>query len=126
MSALFAADLLKDLLSSALAIVVSQPPYIVENGGTILGSVTSQRPFSNVWNVAMYNCAFAFVDGVSVCTLHAGFGKSQHAALEEMTLQVPLRNPPTPSWIHDFPVTQHYAVLPETPVIFNLKVSSPL
>ena len=54
------------------------------------------------------------------------FGKSQHAALEEMTLQVPLRNPPTPSWIHDFPVTQHYAVLPEMPVIFNLKVSSPL
>lgn len=39
-----------------------------------------------------------------------------------MTLQVPLRNPPTPSWIHDFPVTQKYAVLPETPVIFNLKV----
>ena len=37
--------------------------------------------------------------------------------------QVPLRNPPTPSWIHDFPVTQNYAVLPETPVIFNLKVS---
>ena len=37
--------------------------------------------------------------------------------------QVPLRNPPTPSWIHDFPVAQNYAVLPETPVIFNLKVS---
>ena len=40
-----------------------------------------------------------------------------------MTSQVPLRSPPTPSWIHDFPVTQNYAVLPETPVIFNLKVS---
>ena len=40
-----------------------------------------------------------------------------------MTPQVPLRSPPTPSWIHDFPVTRSYAVLPETPVIFNLKVS---
>ena len=37
-------------------------------------------------------------------------------------LQVPVRSPPTPSWIHDFPVTQNYAVLPETPVVFNLKV----
>ena len=40
-----------------------------------------------------------------------------------MAPQVPLRSPPTPSWIHDFPVTQNYAVLPETPVIFNLKVT---
>ena len=33
-----------------------------------------------------------------------------------------MRSLPTPSWIHDFPVTQNYAVLPETPVVFNLKV----
>jgi hypothetical protein len=29
---------------------------------------------------------------------------------------------PTPSWIHDFPVTPNWAVVPETPVYYNLKV----
>jgi len=28
---------------------------------------------------------------------------------------------PTPSWIHDFPVTPNWAVVPETPVYYNLK-----
>jgi len=29
---------------------------------------------------------------------------------------------PTPSWIHDFPVTPNWAVIPETPICYNLKV----
>jgi carotenoid cleavage dioxygenase-like enzyme len=29
---------------------------------------------------------------------------------------------PTPSWIHDFPVTPNWAVVPETPIYYNLKV----
>ena len=53
------------------------------------------------------------------CMLHAS--KVCRASYAE-SLQVPVRSPPTPSWIHDFPVTQNYAVLPETPVVFNLKV----
>ena len=36
--------------------------------------------------------------------------------------QVPLSRPPTPSWVHDFPVTQNYAVIPETPIFYNLLV----
>ena len=59
--------------------------------------------------------------GVQVlsCMLHR-FRACSASGSESM--QVPVRSPPTPSWIHDFPVTQNYAVLPETPVVFNLKV----
>lgn len=37
-------------------------------------------------------------------------------------VQVPIRTAPAPSWIHDFPVAQNYAIVPETPVIMNMKV----
>lgn len=35
---------------------------------------------------------------------------------------VPISHPPAPAWNHDFPVTQHYAIIPETPVSINPKV----
>ena len=38
-------------------------------------------------------------------------------------MQVPLSRPPTPSWVHDFPVTQNYAVVPETPIFYDALVS---
>ena len=53
------------------------------------------------------------------CMLHRS---RAYSAPGSESVQVPVRSPPTPSWIHDFPVTQSYAVLPETPVVFNLKV----
>lgn len=30
---------------------------------------------------------------------------------------------PAPSWIHDFPITKNYAIVPETPIYFNMLVS---
>jgi hypothetical protein len=33
--------------------------------------------------------------------------------------QVPFVSPPTPCWVHDFPVTQNWAIIPETPIFFN-------
>jgi carotenoid cleavage dioxygenase-like enzyme len=36
--------------------------------------------------------------------------------------QIPLRSGSIPSWVHDFPYTKNYMILPETPVYFDLKV----
>lgn len=40
----------------------------------------------------------------------------------ETIAQIPLRSGSIPSWVHDFPYTQNYMILPETPVYFDLKV----
>ena len=40
-----------------------------------------------------------------------------------MIAELPLRKAtfPAPSWIHDFPCTQNYMILPECPVYFDVK-----
>lgn len=43
------------------------------------------------------------------------------APREEIARVAPSHQP-TPSWIHDFPVTPNWAVIPETPICYNLKV----
>ena len=35
---------------------------------------------------------------------------------------VPLDNPLNPPWIHDLPATQNYIIVPDTPLVFTLKV----
>ena len=42
----------------------------------------------------------------------------------EEIAKIPLSQFPAPSWIHDFPITKNYAVVPETPVYFNMLVRS--
>ena len=75
------------------------------------GRLASSRPS----NVLHQPCGIRLLS----CMLHRS--RVCRASCAE-SVQVPVRSPPTPSWIHDFPVTQNYAVLPESPVVFNLKV----
>lgn len=42
--------------------------------------------------------------------------------VREVVAVLPLRNSPSPSWIHDFPCTANYAIIPETPASFNIPV----
>lgn len=44
--------------------------------------------------------------------------------VREVVAELPLSNFPAPSWIHDFPCTANYVVIPETPAFFNIPVSS--
>lgn len=62
-----------------------------------------------------------------VCWLHAGDGyKVVRQRLEghfrEEIAKIPLSQFPAPSWIHDFPITKNYAIVPEMPVYFNMLV----
>ncbi|EIE20145.1 carotenoid oxygenase [Coccomyxa subellipsoidea C-169] len=66
----------------------------------------------------------------SMINLTSGFGthytvfrQNRATNVREEIAQVPLCSPPTPSWIHDFPVTENYAIVPETPIFFNLKAA---
>ena len=47
--------------------------------------------------------------------------------VREIVAELPLRKAtfPAPSWIHDFPCTPNYMVLPECPISFDVKVRSP-
>eukprot|EP00884_Botryococcus_braunii_P018940 jgi/Botrbrau1/572/Bobra.0010s0038.1 len=36
--------------------------------------------------------------------------------------KIPARSPTSPSWVHDFPATPNYVIVPETPVTFNMGV----
>jgi len=40
----------------------------------------------------------------------------------DILAQIPLRDGTVPSWVHDFPFTENYMILPETPCYFDLKV----
>jgi carlactone synthase/all-trans-10'-apo-beta-carotenal 13,14-cleaving dioxygenase len=51
-------------------------------------------------------------------TVHRSQPGSEH---RETIAQIPLRSGSIPSWVHDFPYTQNYMILPETPVYFDLK-----
>ena len=53
--------------------------------------------------------------------MHRSQPGSEH---RETIAQIPLRSGSIPSWVHDFPYTQNYMILPETPVYFDLKVRS--
>lgn len=62
-----------------------------------------------------------------VCCLHSGDGykvvrqrPEQHS--REEIAKISLSQFPAPSWIHDFPITKNYAIVPETPVYFNMLV----
>lgn len=65
-----------------------------------------------------------------VCYMHAGDGyKVVRQRLEghfrEEIAKIPLSQFPAPSWIHDFPITENYAIVPEMPVYFNMLVCAP-
>ncbi|KAI7842354.1 hypothetical protein COHA_003994 [Chlorella ohadii] len=59
-----------------------------------------------------------------VSTVGVGFHVYRHpaAAFEQRQLiaTVPHRRPLAPAWVHDFPATQNYAVIPEMPLYFNV------
>ena len=38
--------------------------------------------------------------------------------------KIPARSPTSPSWVHDFPATLNYVIVPDTPVTVNMGVSS--
>lgn len=40
----------------------------------------------------------------------------------EEIAKIPLSQFPAPSWIHDFPITENYVIVPEMPVYFNMLV----
>ena len=40
----------------------------------------------------------------------------------EEIAKISLSQYPAPSWIHDFPITENYVIVPETPVYFNMLV----
>ena len=57
------------------------------------------------------------------------FGKSRCIArTDPETLErtciadVPMDNPSSPPWIHDLPGTENYIIVPDTPVLYDLKV----
>lgn len=50
---------------------------------------------------------------------------NSHECIWGFAAQVPIRTAPVPSWIHDFPVAQNYAIIPETPVLMNMQVRQP-
>ena len=37
---------------------------------------------------------------------------------------VPMDNPTAPSWVHDLPATENYIIVPDTPTVYDLKVSA--
>ncbi|KAK9831473.1 hypothetical protein WJX81_008489 [Elliptochloris bilobata] len=66
----------------------------------------------------------------SIINLAIGFGtdmtlyrQAAAGAPREVLARIPLSKWPTPSWIHDFPVTPNYAVIPEQPCFFNIKAA---
>lgn len=44
--------------------------------------------------------------------------REEHA--REEIAKISLSQYPAPSWIHDFPVTKNYVIVPETPIYFNM------
>lgn len=46
--------------------------------------------------------------------------REEHA--REEIAKISLSQYPAPSWIHDFPVTKNYVIVPETPIYFNMLV----
>ncbi len=49
--------------------------------------------------------------------------KQQRESHERQEIaKIPLSQFPAPSWIHDFPITKNYVVVPETPIYFNMLV----
>jgi carotenoid cleavage dioxygenase-like enzyme len=50
--------------------------------------------------------------------------KQQRESHERQEIaKISLSQFPAPSWIHDFPITKNYVVVPETPIYFNMLVS---
>ena len=49
--------------------------------------------------------------------------KQQRESHERQEIaKISLSQFPAPSWIHDFPITKNYVVVPETPIYFNMLV----
>ena len=48
------------------------------------------------------------------------------SATQERTFvaDVPMDNPTAPCWIHDLPATENYIIVPDTPTVYDLKVSA--
>lgn len=60
------------------------------------------------------NIVVGFGDGYKVV-------KQQRESHERQEIaKIPLSQFPAPSWIHDFPITKNYVVVPETPIYFNM------
>ena len=49
--------------------------------------------------------------------------QQRESSTREELATISLSQFPAPSWVHDFPITKNYAIVPETPIYFNLLVS---
>ena len=74
----------------------------------------------------MRACNFSHdTEGPCICVTGDGYKvvKQQRESHERQEIaKIPLSQFPAPSWIHDFPITKNYVVVPETPIYFNMLV----
>lgn len=49
--------------------------------------------------------------------------QQRESSTREELATIGLSQFPAPSWVHDFPITKNYAIVPETPIYFNMLVS---
>lgn len=60
------------------------------------------------------NIVVGFGDGYKVVK------QKRDSHFREEIAKISLSQYPAPSWIHDFPITENYVIVPETPVYFNM------
>ncbi|KAK9817179.1 hypothetical protein WJX72_010704 [[Myrmecia] bisecta] len=83
----------------------------------VKGDLTTAHPVT-LPNGDLINLTSAFGGQYTV------FRQAANSHVRQKIAEVPLSQSPTPSWIHTFPVTKNYAVVPEMPILFNLKAAA--
>jgi carlactone synthase/all-trans-10'-apo-beta-carotenal 13,14-cleaving dioxygenase len=79
----------------------------------VKGDLTTAHP-KIMPNGDLINLVVAFGDGYRVVRQPRGSSTRHEIA------KIPLRHFPTASWIHDFTITDNYAIVPETPIEYNM------
>lgn len=91
----------------------------VKNTDSIRGDLTTGHP-TVLQNGDLINFISTVGLGFQLYRLPADAGVGG-APLERCHIAtVPHRHPAAPAWVHDFPVSSRYAVIPEMPLYFNL------
>lgn len=85
-----------------------------DGGDGVRGDLTTAHP-QPMPNGDLVNLVSAVGMGFSVYRHPAGAFERR-----QLIATVPHRRPLAPAWVHDFPATQHYAVIPEMPLYFNV------
>jgi hypothetical protein len=73
----------------------------------------------------LVTCSLQFTYGDAAMQLAKGyvvFRQNVDTGEQTVLAEIPMRTPLSPAWVHDFPVSQNYAIVPETPCVYNLKV----